>query len=211
MNFSFYNKDGFLTYPAFDQTTIWTKQQDIMMKIMTSGKVTVMSVIEPLTNIAITTILHKRYKKFGKYEVSCDFLNTTSEKRWCHNCSKCARLSIFMKANRIDTKIIGLKDNLLSKKHKKLYCLFDGKEVDCYEKSREARDQQLLAFYMAYKNKEKGYLIDLFKKKFLKEAKSREDYLFKKFFSIYESVTIPNKIKNKVFSIFREELSDIPN
>ncbi len=114
-----------------------------------------------------------------------------------------------MKANGIDTKLVGLRSNLLNKRHKELYCLFDGKEKDCYEKSKEARDEQVLAFYLAYKNKEGGYLIDLFKKKFLKEAKSREDYLFKKFFSLHKSVTMPKKIKREVFSIFREELGNI--
>jgi len=209
MNFNFYNKDGFLTYPSFDQTKKWMKQQDIMMNSMTSGKVKVMSVIEPLTNIAITRILGKRYEEFSKYQVSCDSLDASDEKRWCHECSKCARTSIFMKANGLDTKSIGLKNNLLDKKHKELYCLFNGKETDCYEKSKESRDEQLLAFYMAHRNKERGYLIDLFKKRFLEEAKSKEDYLFKKFFSLHKSVTMPKKIKNRVFGIFREEMTDL--
>jgi 7-cyano-7-deazaguanine synthase in queuosine biosynthesis len=209
MNFKFCNKNGFLTYPAFDQTRRWMKQQDIMIKIMTSGKVSVMSVIEPLTNIAIVRILHKRYEKLGKYEVSCDCLDASLEKRWCHNCSKCARLSLLMRANGISLERVGFKRNLLDKKHKNLYCLFDGKEIDCYEKSREARDEQLLAFYMAYRNNQRGYLIDLFKKKFLEEAKSREDHLFKKFFSIHKSITMPKKIEKRVLSIFREELKDL--
>jgi len=208
MEFRFYNKDNFLTWPSFDQTKIWMKEQDKLIKLMTGGKASIVSVIEPLTNIAIVRILHKRYGEFGKYEVSCDCLDNSKEKRWCHNCSKCARLSIFMKANKIDTKIIGFKNNLLVKKYKNFYCLFNGKNIDCYEKSKEARDEQLLAFYMAYKNGEKGYLIDLFKKKFLKEAKSREDELFKRFFSIHKPTTIPKNIKEKIFSIYREELRD---
>jgi len=208
-NFSFRNKDGFLTYPSFDQTSIWMKQQDAMIKAITSRKVNIMSVIEPLTNITTIRILCKRYEDFAKYQVSCDSLDANLEKRWCHECSKCARLSLLMKANNVDNKLVGFKSNLLSKKHKELYCLFDGKEKDCYEKSKEARDEQLLAFYMAYKNKQKGYLIDVFKKKFLKEAKAREDYLFKKFFSVHKSVTIPRKIKKSVLNIFKEELNDL--
>lgn len=209
MEFRFYNKDGFLTYPSFDQTKIWMKEQDKLIKMMTGGKTGIVSVVEPLTNIAIIRILHKRYEKFGKYEISCDSLDATREKRWCHKCSKCARLSIFMKANGIDIKTAGFKSNLLDKKHEKLYCLFNGKATDCYEKSKEARDQQLLAFYMAWKNGENGYLIDLFKKKFLEEAKSREDELIKKFFSLYESITIPKNLKKEIFSIYKEELKNI--
>jgi len=165
LNFSFCNKDGFLTYPSFDQTRQWMKQQNIMMEILTSGKVGVTSVIEPLTIIAITRILHKRYKEFGKYQVSCDSLDASTEERWCHECSMCAKISILMKANGINTKLVGLRSNFLDKKHKELYCLFDGKETDCYEKSKEAKEEQLLAFYLAYKNGQRGYLMDLFKKR----------------------------------------------
>lgn len=209
MEFRFYNKDGFLTYPSFDQTKIWMKEQDNLVKMMTGGRSSVVSVIEPLTNIAIVKILHKRYEEFGRYEVSCDSLDESKEKRWCHNCSKCARLSIFMKANKIETKKVGLKDNLLDKKHKDFYRLFNGKNIDCYEKSKEVRDEQLLAFYMAYRNGERGYLIDLFKKRFLEEVKSREDELIKKFFSLHESITIPKNMKEKIFGIYREELKNI--
>jgi 7-cyano-7-deazaguanine synthase in queuosine biosynthesis len=209
MEFNFYNKDGFLTYPSFDQTKAWMKEQDRLVKTMTSGKTSIMSVIEPLTNIAIIRVLHKRYGEFGKYEVSCDCLDASTEKRWCQNCSKCARLSLFMKANNVSVKNIGFKRNLLEKRYKKLYCLFRGKETDVYEKSEEARDEQLLAFYMAYRNDVKGYLIDLFKKTFLEEAKKREDELIKMFFSIYESDSMPEKIKQSVDRIYNEELKNI--
>jgi hypothetical protein len=185
------------------------KEQDRLVKTMTSGKTSIMSVIEPLTNIAIIRVLHKRYGEFGKYEVSCDCLDASTEKRWCQNCSKCARLSLFMKANNVSVKNIGFKRNLLEKRYKKLYCLFRGKETDVYEKSEEARDEQLLAFYMAYRNDVKGYLIDLFKKTFLEEAKKREDELIKMFFSIYESDSMPEKIKQSVDRIYNEELKNI--
>ena len=209
MEFRFHNKNGFFSYPSFDQSTRWMRAQDSIAKFMTDRKASVMSVIEPLTNIAIMRVLQRRYGKIGKYEVSCDDLDGTTEIRWCHECSKCARLSLMLKANKIDVKKIGFRENLLEKNHKELYCLFDGKEVGCYEKSNDARDEQLLAFYMAYRNGEKGYLIDLFKEKFLKEAKSREDDLIKKFFSIHKSVTMPGNIREKVFSIYKEEMKNL--
>lgn len=206
MNFGFINKDGYLAYPSFDQTVRWMKKINMMMKLMSGKKVGVMSVIEPLTNIAIIRILHNRYRDLWKYEVSCDYLDISTEKRWCHNCSKCARLFIFMKANGIDTKGVGLR-NLLDKRYKNLYCLF-AKKKDMYESSKEARDEQLLAFYMAYKNGVSGYMIDLFKKKFLNEAVTREDELFKKFFSIHKPATMPRIIKKNVLKIYEEELKN---
>ncbi len=209
MEFRFTNKDGFFTYPSYDQSIKWEKVQDKLVKIMTNRKASLMSVIEPLTNIAIIRVLHKRYKDFGKYEISCENLYDTKEKRWCHECSTCARLFLLMKANGVDVKTVGFKRNLLAKKYRDLYCLFKGKRIGSYEKSNEARDEQLLAFYMAYRNGEKGDLIDLFKKEFLGEAKSREDELIKRFFSVHESVTMPKNIKEKVFSVYKEELRDL--
>ena len=206
MNFGFINKDGYLAYPSFDQTAKWMKKINAMIKKMSGKKVGFMSVIEPLTNIAIMRILHNRYHNLWKYEVSCDYLDVSTEKRWCHNCPKCTKLFILMKANGIDTKGVGLR-NLLDKKYKNLYCLF-AKKKDLYESSKEAKDEQLLAFYMAYKNGAKGYMIDLFKKKFLKEAVARQDELFKKFFSIHKPTTMPRAIRKNVIKIYKEELKN---
>ena len=207
MNFRFLNKDGILTYPSYDQTSKWLTEQNLMIKMMTNDCVKVFSLIEPLTNIAIMKILHKRYKKLGKYEFSCDCVQDSGHERWCCQCNKCARLYIFMKAFGINPKSVGYTRNLLRKKYKKYYTLFDGEEIDIYEKSPEAKEQQMLAFYLAYKNGEKGYLIDLFKKKFLKEAQEKEDMLTKKFLNVYKSPNIPRNLRKDVYSIYREELN----
>jgi len=207
MNFAFKNKDGFLTYPSFDQTTEWMLKQSEMIEKCTEGQTSVMSVIEPLTNISITKVLHSRYSEYGKHQISCDSLDASDEKRWCQGCNKCARNVLFMKAVGIDPKRVGLKNILLDAKNKKIFQIFNGKDVDCYEKSKEARDQQLLAFLMVYENGERGPLVELFKKKFLEEAKEREDELRKKFFCIYKSKTMPRKIEKVVSSIYKEELS----
>ncbi len=207
MNFSFKNKEGYKAYPSYDQTEEWMIKQNEMISKMTGKQGKVISVIEPLTNIAITKILHSRYPEYWKYQVCCDCLDASHEKRWCHECNKCARLSLFMKSFGIDPKKLGLRD-LLDKKHKELYCLFGGKEADAYEKSKEARDQQLLAFYMASKEGQKGYLIDKFKEKFIDEAREREKELRKRFFKIYKSKIIPSNIQKELNSIYKEELKD---
>jgi len=207
MNFSFRTKEGFTGYASYDQTTKVRHQQEKMIQYANKSY-KILSIIEPLTNIAETKILFSRYPELAKYEVSCDCLDGSSEKRWCHECSKCARLGIFMLAHNFNPSIVGL-NALLSKEFTKYYVLFGmSKEIDRYEKTKEARDQQLLAFYMAHKNGIKGDLIELFKKKFLEEATSREDELRKKFFKIYPS-DIPSSMNNKLNSIFREELADL--
>lgn len=208
MNFPFKNKEGYLSYPAYDQFIEFTKQQNFMIKLFTHNQASVLSVIEPLTNLAIIKILHSRYPNLAKYQVSCDCLNVSNEKRWCHSCNKCARLFLFMKAFNFNVKTVGYHKDLFQKKYQKFYSLFKGKEIDCYEQSTEARDQQLLAFYLVYKNNMKGDLINKFKKEYLKEAIKREDELYKRFLTTYPSITIPNKIKDKVLSIYKEEIEN---
>ena len=103
-------------------------------------------------------------------------------------------------------KKIGLRKTFLSKKDRKFYSLFNTRMKDSYERIKQRTDQQLLAFYLAYKNNTKGYLIDLFKKHFLKQAIEREDELYKKYLTLQPSKTIPNKLKKQVLSIYKEEL-----
>lgn len=206
MNFSFRTKQDYIGYPSYDQTTMARHQQEKMLKHL-NKQYRVMSLVEPLTDIAEIKILFSRYPELAKYQYSCNCLYGTNEKRWCHSCNKCARLNIFMLAHGVHIKSVGLK-SMLSRRFMNYYTLFGiNPKIDRYEKSTEARDQQLLAFYMAYKNGVKGQLIDLFKKMFLSEAVTREDELRKKFFKIYKT-DLPNNLHTKLNTIFKEELKD---
>ena len=207
MNFSFKTWQGLEAWPAYDQTPMWQEEQNKIIKKLTNNKAEVTSIIRPLTNIAIIKILYKRYPRIAKYEFSCDCLDASNEKRWCHNCSKCARHYLFMKAFNINTKIVGLR-NMFDKKHKPFYSLFNGKEIDRYEQNPESREQQLLAFLLATKHKVKGYLINYFKKHYMKEALAKEDELRKKYFRLWPA-KIPKELKTKVINIYREELKDL--
>ncbi|MBN1860633.1 MAG: hypothetical protein JW840_04140 [Candidatus Thermoplasmatota archaeon] len=207
MNFSFQTKQGYIGYPSYDQTTIARHQQEEMLKYLNKD-FQVKSLIEPLTDISEIKILFSRYPELAKYQFSCNCLYGTNEKRWCHACNKCARLSLFMHAHGLNIKNVGMR-SMLSRRFKNYYRLFGvNADVDRYEKSTEARDQQLLAFYMAYKNGVTGDLIDVFKKDFLTEAVAREDELRKKFFKIYET-DIPHNLKAPLHSILKEELKDL--
>lgn len=207
MNFGFRSKQNKLTYPSYDQTSQWQAEQNKMIKKMTANKTKVISLIRPLTSLAIIKILHSRYPEIAKYEISCDSLDCSNEKRWCHACNKCARLFLFMKAFGINTKSVRLR-NMFEKKHKKFFCLFKGKKVDRYDQSTEAREQQLLAFLLATRNDAKGYLIDYFKKHYLKEALEKEEQLRKKYFRLWPA-KIPSKLKAKVLSIYKEEFNQL--
>jgi len=216
-NCTYLNSDGFISYPVYDQTSFWVQKMDAMMRSMTSGGVDVCSIVEPLHDLAIIKILHTRYKEFGKYQMSCfpDEHGDAGSSRWCHTCSKCARIYLYLNACGIDVRRAGMlrTKNMFEKKCKPFYrALFGGdpkvgeETMLGYDACGVSRDEQLLGFYLSYKNGAKGYLIGEFKKKHLREAVLREDELRKKFFVIHESITIPPELKKEVLSIYREEL-----
>lgn len=207
MNFSFRTKQNYIGYASYDQTTTARHEQQKMLKYL-NEQFQVLSLVESLTDIAEMKILFSRYPELAKYQFSCNCLYGSDEKRWCQTCNKCARLSIFMHAHDIDIKTVGM-SSMLSRNFKKYYILFGmNPSIDRYEKSPEARDQQLLAFYLAYKNGVKGPLIDVFKRNFLSEAITREDELRKKFFRIYKT-DLPNNLQIKLHAILKEELKDL--
>jgi len=201
----FLNKDGFKTYASYDQTKKGTRNLSNMIGKASRGKVSVKSVIEPIGNIAIMKILHNRYKELGKYQISCGCLDAVDEKRWCHRCTACAFFYAVSKGIGIDPKKLGFNVNLFDKKFLKYHLLFSKEKADRYDKGKEIKEESMFAFYLAYRNNAKGYLIDLFKKKFLKEVIANEDKFYKKFFKISKFVNYP-KQKNEILSIYKEEL-----
>lgn len=203
------SKEGFRCYPAYDQSSEWMLSMSRMAKRI-DRNLHVMSLVEPLQEIAITKILHSRYGNKAKYQTSC-FADKKKGKdsRWCHYCSKCGRMYTFLKANNIDPRSVGFSRNLFERQFMNYYTLFsngNSRDTVPYDKSGMGKDEQLFAFYLAYKNGAKGYLMNRFRKEFLQEAKAREDEFHRKFFSIKKPLTIPNGLKKKTLSIYREEL-----
>jgi hypothetical protein len=207
MNFPFVNEEGLTTYPSFDQMWAWTKHQSTMIQMMTNKQGMVSSLIEPLTNLAVVKVLFSRYPEFAKYQISCDNSDNIPEnRRWCYCCPKCARLYLFMRAHKIDPTIVGFEKNFFEGKYQEYFSLFKGSGSDEYERSVEAREQQLYAFYLACRNGAKGYLVDKFKDEFYAEAKLREDELHHKFMQPHCPRTMDEKLKKSVLSICKEEL-----
>jgi hypothetical protein len=207
---TYQNKDELLAYPVYDQSNGWTVEISKILRLFTRN-VSAMSVLEPIHEIAITRILHKRYPQYAKYQTSC-FASSSKAKntRWCHCCSKCARIYIHLRANNIDPRIVGFKENMFKKEKLSLYSLFgDPANALSFDVSRVGRDEQLLSFYLSYKNGAKGYVIDQFKKQFLREAKKRKHALVREYFGIHDSITMPARIKKKVLAIYKEELKGI--
>ena len=207
-NDSYMTSDGFRGFPVYDQSFSFTKQCDVITKAMSNGSVSVVSLVEPLQELAVMKIFHSRYKKYSRYQMSCfPDDKKSSASRWCHHCSKCARISVFCKALGIDEKSIGITEDMMSKSKLGCFGIFGSPDGDVsFDISNLGRDEQLFSFYLAYKNGSKGYLIDRFRDSFLEEAKSREDELYKKFFGFHSTHTIPESIRHELRSIVAEEL-----
>lgn len=210
-NVFFEDGEGYKVNPVFEQSKRWLLTLNHIARDLGSNAV-IASIIEPIDEISTTYILHHRYPEIAKYQFSCfaeeeDKANS----RWCGMCDKCVMMNIFFLALGIDPKSVGLKENLLTEKKKSLYLLFRGEKSKFWVAGKKDLwwEEQLLAFYMAYKNGAKGALMDEFKRDFLKEAKSRERELRQKFFGIHSSDTLTYELKKPLLKIYQEELSPL--
>lgn len=209
-NDKFRDAEGFWCNPVYEQSAQWLLKMEKMAKILGMEDLKISSLLEPIHEIAVVKILNSRYPKLAKYQMSCgEDRPGENDYRWCESCSKCARNYIFLLANKIDPKNVGIENGLLDLKHKNLYSLFESCDSQDYgyDSSGLGRDEQLLAFYLAHKNGYRGQLISLFEKNYLQESKTREKELRAKYFGIHSANTIPAELKERVLKIFQDELS----
>lgn len=208
LNDFFMNKDKFRVYPSYDQSSIYMRKENKYLNGLTDGNIRIISLVEPLYNIAEMKILYHRYPYFLKYLMSC-FSKKLSNDKWCCQCPTCTSAYLTVAAIGGNPQKIGIQKNLFERKYKEFYPVFASKISRVYEKPPRVREEQLLAFLLAYRNGFKGTLIDLFKHKYLKKVEKREKELRKKFFSIHTSHSMPQGLKNKVLKIYDEELKNL--
>ncbi len=200
-----YDKQGFKSCVAFDQTSDWTKQLKVIARMMTGRKIEVGSIVGQLQEIGLLKILHARYPELGKLQISC-FSDTEEGKTriWCGHCSKCARLYSFFKGLGINTAEIGFEENMFNKPFEEHFSIFGGGGL-CYDRLGVGSEEQSLALYMATENNEKGYLLNKFKKtKKYKTTKNNYSKLYRKYFSVYENFATPKELAPKVKEIFEQ-------
>ncbi|OGK61996.1 hypothetical protein A2334_03950 [Candidatus Roizmanbacteria bacterium RIFOXYB2_FULL_38_10] len=205
------HQSGFMISPVYEQSV---KAMQLLQDIpkLFSIKTHLGSVIEPIHELFITYLLHYRYPALAKYQTSCVLEKRQAKKnRWCGACEKCARMYIFFKALRIEPTSVGFPNiNMFGLNKKHYYSLFtNSKETSAYGGSGLGKDEQLLAFYLAYQNGVKGELISVYKKLFHKEALRRKKELISTYFGIHSSITLPPRIRGKILAIFRAEQKHI--
>jgi 7-cyano-7-deazaguanine synthase in queuosine biosynthesis len=208
LNDYFVNKERYRVYPSYDQSSTYMKMENQYFKKLTDGNIQILSLIEPIYNIAEIKILYHRYPYLLKYVMSCSSKKLSNEK-WCYQCPTCAKVFLYSVAVGGDPKKMGIKKNLFEMKYKNLYPVFTSENERVYEKPPRVKEEESLAFLLATRNGQNGELIDLFKQKYLKGVEKKEKELRERYFGIHPSQTLPPELKNKVVKIYKEELKEL--
>lgn len=212
---NFYTKDseGYLINPVFEQSVTVLQLLGNIPELFSIGT-HIGSLVEPIHEIFITYLLHRRYSEIGKFQMSCFSEEPEAKKsRWCGHCEKCARMYIFFKALNINPERVGFYNNhMLDRSKKNLYAIFGHSEVEsAYGGSGLGQDEQLLAFYLAYKNGVKGELINDFVSLHLKKVERRKNKLIKEYFGVYSSCSLPSSLRRRTLKIFEKERENLLN
>lgn len=206
-NFFTEDDEGYFVNPVFEQGVPAMQLLEDIPKLFFI-KTHVGSLIEPLHDHLILYILHNRYPEIGRFQMSCFSEEPQAKKRrWCGHCEKCSRLYILFKGLGISPDRVGFYNNdMLSAKKARYYPIFNGRGTEsAFGASGLGRDEQLLAFYLAYKNGVRGDLINKFKTLYLAEAEKRKNKLVNEYFAIHSSLSMPSDLRAKTLRIFEKE------
>lgn len=198
------NHEGFRINSTHEQSVQWTLHLNTLYRLF-GVNTNISSLLEPLHELMILSILHNRYQKVGKYQLSCDEEKTSH--RWCGKCFECARVYLFFSALGIDPKSVGLEENMFTSDKEDLFYLFSkNRTTNHLDIIFQSYSERLLAFYMAYKRGIKGALIDKFAKTLLPLVLRKKSSLIAKYFSLNSTDTIPKELRGPLLNIFNEEL-----
>ncbi|MBI1731981.1 MAG: hypothetical protein HYR49_04335 [Gammaproteobacteria bacterium] len=209
---TYQNRDGFKAWPVYDQSSEWGLELSNIARGLTASPMTVMSLIEPLHDLAITKILHSRYPDVAKYQMSCfpDENDYGRNAHWCGHCTKCARNFIFMHANGIDPGSVGLRTDMFQQECLDNFALLRGAKKGIptvgYDATPCGRDEQLFALFLAHEHGARGPVMDVFRSSFLSEAEQRRDELQQRFFSVHPARTIPSPLPERVRNLYLSAL-----
>lgn len=190
---------GWKVHSSFDQSSFWTPQQSNMLRILTGGTTHVYSVLEPLEEIGIFSMLHNRYPELGRHQFSC-----SAEKplvrgsQWCHQCYKCDRMFLFAEVCGLDASKIGFKrDLLLEKRHFRSY--FDG------AKASGSRQELDFSFYGLHRKKRQSAYSKRFEEEKLPALDSWRTY--RDYFTrLRTEGNLPPAFRSRMLTIFNGEL-----
>lgn len=203
------NAEGVLTHwTGYDQHPDWTSQQSLLVSLVGGASRRVVSLVEPLHEIAEVAILHRRYPEFGQFQTSCLAIGQGAEEnRWCQRCEKCCAMYTFLKALGVDVKQVGFTEDLLDKNHIKLFNnLFNSKDPSLYYAVEE---EIYLAMYIARKRGCDGEVLRVFAEKILPKFKQSIGKCTQEFFTAHPTNNLPYDISEQLLKIYNDELDKI--
>lgn len=191
--------DGWKAFLSCDQTPFWTEQQSNMIRVCTGGACEVRTSLEPLEEISIFGMLHRRYPKLGKYQFSCSAERPLVRgTQWCHRCYKCERMFLFARVLDIAPESIGFKRDLLREPgHFKHYF---GSDV------KTGSEQELdFAFYALYRKGHDSPYLRQFKQRKLARLRSWQWYV-RHYGAMKSGSMLPPSLKGRLLRIFSGEM-----
>ncbi|MEM5792925.1 MAG: hypothetical protein QXY45_01010 [Candidatus Aenigmatarchaeota archaeon] len=209
----FYDRENLKVIPDYEQSNQATEELSIITQALSEGEVYTTTFLQGLHEIAILSILKNKYRYSLKYLMSC-WAETESarDKRWCADCSKCARIFVYLSAIGVDPiKEAGFQDNMFLPKFEKFYNVFGRMAAGTgFDSFGVNYDEQLLAFYLTYLRGNRDPLVLKFANSpAFKEAEERFDELVDKYFTLHDESITPIQWKRKIHKIFRKTLKDV--
>lgn len=209
----FYDQDGLKVVPDYEQSSQAVDEISLLTQSLSCENLFTTSLLQGLDELAIISILKSlSTEKVFNNLMSCGSSHEQDKSRWCGDCSKCARLYLYLSANGIDPrKEAGFQENMFKKSKKQLYNSFGqtakGELFDAFGLNTE---EQSLAFYLCFLRGVKDPLVQEFANThaFL-EVQERFPFLIDEYYSYCEEKVAPLFCKNDLYKIYDGALEKI--
>lgn len=210
-NAFFYDTNGIRVIPDYEQSAQATEELSLLSQSLSEGEVYTTTFLQGLQELAIIAILKQRYSEVTfPYLMSCwSETEAGRNKRWCGNCSKCARIYVFLVAWGIDPiKTVGFKDNMFAGKKRHLFNVFgDRASGTGWDAFGLNTDEQAFAFYLSYLRGNTDPLVAKFKTtKYFADIEKNLGKYFKEYLTLHEEHLTPKKWRREINKIFSNEL-----
>ncbi len=193
--------------PDYEQSSGATKELSLLTQALTNHSLKTSTLLQGLHDLGIIAILKEGfYEDTVPYLMSC--WDSTAHSRWCQNCTKCARMYVYLRANGIDPKEAGFTENMFTEKKKKLFNVFGVNATGTgWDAMGLNTHEQALAFYLCVK---RGYT-DPLVKEFAAQplflfVEKNIDALLEEYFSLHTEASTPSRWKQKVDRIYTSYL-----
>lgn len=212
VNDFFYDENGLKVQPDYEQTSQATEALSMITQALSEGEVYTTNFLNGLNDLGIIAILKDRYaKKTFPYLMSCWAETPAAKnKRWCGECSKCARLYIYLLACGVDpVKEAGFVDNMLTSEKAPLYNVFGNKASGTgWDAFGLNVDEQSLAFYLAYLRGNRDRLtLRFYRSENRIMVEERYEELVEEYFGVHNEEIMPKKFEAKIRRIYDESLA----